>query len=1041
MFRKLLYLSAVGLILAGAGGASAQDLPGQVMFDYWFGGGVDNNLDNLKVNPNFPDAPQGGALLATLDHPDWDGMDYWGARGRAYLTPPADGDYTFWVASDDDSELYLSTDDNPANAVMIASVEGWTAYQDYLGSVGSVGDNTISDPIPLKAGQRYYVELLFSDGTGGGHASVAWGGPEIGEGPVTIASDYVATNAAWTAPLYWSRNPSPADGAVDVTSPLFTWEGGKDIVMYDLYLGTTPDLGLADYVGIQPVALYYHLAGLTPGQTYYWRADGIDAATVVHESLVWSFTVMPAKASEPYPPTGVANAPLVLTLGWKAGQAAQQHAVYFGTDEAAITAGDPNLLVATVAETSFQLPALDLETQYFWRVDEVGPIETVAGDVWSFATVGVIEPAGEPNLVGWWTFDTEPANSMVALDMTGNGHHGMLKGDISFVDDFYMGPALKLPGGSNQFVDIGPVGISGNDATTIACWAKADHTNIPDWTLVFGFTGTDTGAGGNGSHFNIGSLGGPGGVGAHCWGWEETIFNDQEALEWHHYAMTYDGTTIRYYGDGVEVDTDEAKSNERDLSIRGDRVHIGSRITQDSSFPGTVDDCRVYNRVLTADEIAALGANPAKIVWVSFHGADDVPSGGAAGAGFTEAPDKGYTDLLKANGYNVLRYVQTKTPDPAILNVADLVIVSRSVASSSFQNDAATTWNSIAAPMIILNGYTARQNRMGYYTGRTIPDTTGDIKLKINDRTHPIFAGISLTDCTMTNPYAGVVTYPDGTTLARGISIVTEPVNAEGTVLAVVSATAAATGPVGATVIAEWPAGATLTHAGGAGTDTLAGPRLLFVTGAREASGISSETAGMYDLYADGAQMLLNAVDYMLNPPPPPPTPPGVNLLVNGGFETGTEDGWGGYGDNTREVVTELVGAAVPESPAEGTYCMHVVVNSAGANFWDGGVQTYQGQVFEAGKQYTFSVWLKCASGTRMINLKPEIAASPWSGYGDQQVTMTDTWAEYSVTTPVFEADVTPTSITLHIQYEPGEFWIDAARFYEGEYAPAEAAE
>jgi hypothetical protein len=43
--------------------------------------------------------------------------------------------------------------------------------------------------------------------------------------------------------------------------------------------------------------------------------------------------------------------------------------------------------------------------------------------------------------------------------------------------------------------------------------------------------------------------------------------------------------------------------------------------------------------------------------------------------------------------------------------------------------------------------------------------------------------------------------------------------------------------------------------------------------GAREADGISSETAGMYDLYADGAQMFLNAVAYMLIEPEQPEEP------------------------------------------------------------------------------------------------------------------------------------------------------------------------
>ena len=65
-------------------------------------------------------------------------------------------------------------------------------------------------------------------------------------------------------------------------------------------------------------------------------------------------------------------------------------------------------------------------------------------------------------------------------------------------------------------------------------------------------------------------------------------------------------------------------------------------------------------------------------------------------------------------------------------------------------------------------------------------------------------------------------------------------------------------------MIAEWSAGATMEHAGGAGTDILAGNRLVFLTGSREPSGVTSHTAGLYDLFPDGEQMLLNAVDYML---------------------------------------------------------------------------------------------------------------------------------------------------------------------------------
>jgi hypothetical protein len=260
----------------------------------------------------------------------------------------------------------------------------------------------------------------------------------------------------------------------------------------------------------------------------------------------------------------------------------------------------------------------------------------------------------------------------------------------------------------------------------------------------------------------------------------------------------------------------------------------------------------------------AAPAHTPHIVWVSFHGADDEPSGGAAGVGFTEAADKGYTDLLKANGYDVTRYITTSSPDPEVINAADLVIISRSVASSGYQNNGATAWNNISAPMIIINGYVLRSSRMGYTTGGTMVDITGDIRLTVSDPTHPIFAGISLTDGTMDNPYAGLAVYPTDGTTAAGISINNNPLDDEGTILATISEASAAQGPVGGVVIAEWPAGATLTHDGGAGTDVLAGPRLVILTGARENGGKSSETAGMYDLYEDGAQMFLNAVEYML---------------------------------------------------------------------------------------------------------------------------------------------------------------------------------
>ena len=164
-----------------------------------------------------------------------------------------------------------------------------------------------------------------------------------------------------------------------------------------------------------------------------------------------------------------------------------------------------------------------------------------------------------------------------------------------------------------------------------------------------------------------------------------------------------------------------------------------------------------------------------------------------------------------------------------------------------------------------------------------------------------------------------------------------------------------------------------------------------------------------------------------------------TNLIPNGGFETGVISPWGSYANNTgvrtQAVVKDCVGATVPEGPIEGNYCLNVNVTALATEWWDIGLQP-RGIVFAKGKKYTLSVFLKCKTGTLQVNMKPELAATPYTGYGAAVVTMTEKWAEYHVTTPVFADDVTPAGVTFHIGFAKAEFWVDDAKWYEGDYVP-----
>jgi hypothetical protein len=264
-------------------------------------------------------------------------------------------------------------------------------------------------------------------------------------------------------------------------------------------------------------------------------------------------------------------------------------------------------------------------------------------------------------------------------------------------------------------------------------------------------------------------------------------------------------------------------------------------------------------------------ATAANIAWVTFHDNARAASAGAAAVGFTLPPDLGYTDLLTAAGHTVTRVLSINDPTPAHLdtiNGFDLAIIGRSTSSNHFQQAGEQLfWNSgVTIPVITMNGYTLRANRLGLEAGSTTPiDLIGDVRLKVNVPGHPIFDGIGLdgTDTTV-NPYAGVVESPVDSALQRGASIPVDPIAAGGQLLATIGT---ATDPAfGGIAIAKWSPGATTTTAA---ANVLGGHRLAFIGGSREADTISSETAGIFDLTGDGTTMFLNAVDFMLTVPEP----------------------------------------------------------------------------------------------------------------------------------------------------------------------------
>ncbi|MGA2506130.1 MAG: PA14 domain-containing protein [Chitinispirillaceae bacterium] len=127
-------------------------------------------VSDLTSNQRFiAGTPSGADVLTSFDCPvDW-GNGY-GQRVRGFLIPPDTGYYHFSLCSDDYSELWLSSDENPAHkgTTPLLSFNSWATHLNWNGGAKT------STPVYLEAGRYYYVEALQKEAYGGDNLSVGW---------------------------------------------------------------------------------------------------------------------------------------------------------------------------------------------------------------------------------------------------------------------------------------------------------------------------------------------------------------------------------------------------------------------------------------------------------------------------------------------------------------------------------------------------------------------------------------------------------------------------------------------------------------------------------------------------------------------------------------------------------------------------------------------------------------------------------------------------------------------------------------------------
>jgi len=210
---------------------------------------------------------------------------------------------------------------------------------------------------------------------------------------------------------------------------------------------------------------------------------------------------------------------------------------------------------------------------------------------------GRFDPARDPALLGWWSFDE--GSGTIAADGSGNGNDGTLNGDPLWVPGVY-GTALQFDG-QNAYVGTGKSLLNNLTGFTMAGWVSAGNTGVysslfgQNDLIEFGFT---TESGGQLGTWMAGN------------GWAFVGANYGFTYpSWHHLVLAGDETRIALYIDGQEQASDEGGMSSGTSSYF---FNIGGNVFNATGdwFQGEIDDVWLFGRALTVAEIRTLMKGP-----------------------------------------------------------------------------------------------------------------------------------------------------------------------------------------------------------------------------------------------------------------------------------------------------------------------------------------------------------------------------------------------------------------------------------------------
>ena len=256
----------------------AETVVGKLSREY-FKGKIRSQVENDQAG-----APTLFELVSDFSAPSGIADDY-AQRISGFFTPAVTGDYVLFTASDDDSDLFISTDATPGHKVLVANQPGWgdprqwvTAHGTAAGGnqqidgtdvtqkrsdlyVDANGNTPNANGIHLNMGTQYYIEGVHHEGGGG-------------------------DNFAATFKLLADADPNDGDASAFTGSVIST-----SVIHGDITVVTQPTSQTAGEGDAATFTSKATATGVVPA-AYQWQKNGQDIPGATKANYTTPFTTL-----------------------------------------------------------------------------------------------------------------------------------------------------------------------------------------------------------------------------------------------------------------------------------------------------------------------------------------------------------------------------------------------------------------------------------------------------------------------------------------------------------------------------------------------------------------------------------------------------------------------------------------------------------------------------------------------------------------------------------------------------------------------------